>query len=188
MYRSISTSDIGALNKSCAHLKYGRLPKAFGLLAINLIVMSAAFSQQQYKIGPGYGEVTDLNTGLIWNRCLEGAVWNGLNCRGSPLVLSHESALLRAKSRTGWRLPNIKELASIATYSSPYMDTMAFPDGVPQIVTQYPGCWSSTPFTGNGSKNAASAYYAEFSRFYPGTMYAAGRRSEFYVRLVRDAV
>ena len=48
----------------------------------------------------------------------KGLLWNGNFCAGSVSYLSHEAALQQAGTQAtaskAWRLPNVKELASIA--------------------------------------------------------------------------
>lgn len=86
-------------------------------------------------------EVTDKRTGLVWKRCSEGQTLSGSSCTGTAASYKHEQALARAKSAnttdsaTGWRLPNVKELASLADKGcqSPAIDSTAFP-GTPSGV------------------------------------------------------
>ena len=69
------------------------------------------------------GQWRDPKTGLIWMRCSIGETWNGRSCTGEPLELNwQESQDYVAKvinsqegfaSHKNWRIPNIKELASI---------------------------------------------------------------------------
>lgn len=80
-------------------------------------------------------EVTDVLTGLVWRRCLEGMQWSVENqsCIGSPLLMHWKDALryTRDNQDGGWRIPNIKELVSIIDHStsSPAMNQVAFPNG-----------------------------------------------------------
>lgn len=99
-------------------------------------------------------EVTDKRTGLTWKRCSEGQSWSGSTCTGTVTALTHEEALMLAKtanssqSATGWRLPNVKELASLADKGclSPAIDPAAFP-ATPSVKF-----WSSSPYVGNPSR------------------------------------
>jgi len=95
-------------------------------------------------------EVTDTKTGLIWRRCAEGMTFKVNTCTGSYKSYTHEAALKRATqeaTRTGvsWRLPNVKELASIVDRSrqSPAIDIKAFP------ATPSQWFWSSSPYVGS---------------------------------------
>jgi len=142
-------------------------------------IMPVAASAQPYTISTDGSEVTDQKTGLIWRRCSEGMSWNGTTCAGTASTYTHEAALQRAAaqaSSTGvaWRLPNIKELTSIAdkSRSNPAIDTTAFP------ATPANWFWSASPDVGGSN-------YAWFVYFYYGGVDGNGRDSSYYVRLVR---
>lgn len=122
-------------------------------------------------------EVTDKRTGLIWKRCSEGQSWSGSTCTGSATTHTHEGALALAQSQaaTGWRLPNVKELASLADKGcqNPAIDSTAFPN------TPSYGYWSSSPYVGDAS--GAWIVY-----FYDGSVgYYGSRLDGYHVRLVR---
>lgn len=93
--------------------------------------------------------VKDSRTQLMWRRCFEGK--SGKQCDGGELAqLSWPSALqhveaVNADNRYGytdWRLPNIKEIVSIADLrcSNPALSLEAFP-AAPSV-----RIWSSTPY------------------------------------------
>jgi hypothetical protein len=125
-------------------------------------------------------EVTDTRTGLVWKRCSEGQTLSGNSCTGTAATYTHEQTLARAQiantanSATGWRLPHVKELASLADKGclSPAIDSTAFP-GTPS--SWY---WSSSPYVGN-SGNAWSV------NFLNGYVDSNGRGYGSQVRLVR---
>ena len=105
----------------------------------------------------------------------------GGSCTGTASSFTHELALTRARdqaSSTGvaWRLPNVKELASVVdrSKSNPAIDTVAFP------VTPADAFWSSSPNVGY----AGSAWSVNF---YVGGVYdvSGGRGVTLPVRLVR---
>ena len=81
------------------------------------------------------GTVTDLGTGLQWKRCSEGQIWMGSFCDRTATTHSWQGALNLADGATyagkdDWRLPNVKELASIieeACYYPAFNETV-FPD------------------------------------------------------------
>ena len=87
------------------------------------------------------GTVADKKTGLIWKRCPIGSE----ECQTNPLFFTFQEAL----ANTGityadsdlWRLPNIKELNSIAQRSciNPALNTIVFP--INQDVQKF---WSNT--------------------------------------------
>ena len=156
------------------------------LLAILPVVAAA----QPYVISTDGNEVTDLKTGLIWRRCAEGMILSGTTCIATtsacahastvtPATFTHEEALkcaatISAASQVPWRLPNIKELVSIAdkSLSNPAIDPLAFP------ATPVNYFWSSSPFVGY----PASAWDVNFS---DGFVRSNSRYSSDYVRLVR---
>lgn len=132
-------------------------------------------------------EVTDRRSGLVWKRCSEGQTLSGSSCTGTAATYTHEQALARAKSvnttdsATGWRLPNAKELASLADKGcqSPAIDSTAFP-GTPS--NWY---WSSSPYV-SFSGNAWGIYFGSGS-VNGGDVYGNNRGVNGRVRLVRDS-
>lgn len=124
-------------------------------------------------------EVTDKRTGLVWKRCSEGQTLSGNSCIDTAAGYTHEQALARAKSAntadsaTGWRLPNVKELASLADRGcqSPAIDSTAFPG------TSSPWWyWSSSPLVSN-------SYYAWVFDFENGVV-----GSGYYDRYIHGKV
>ncbi len=86
----------------------------------------------------GNGTVTDNKTHLMWKRCSEGQTWTGSTCTGTAATYTWQGALQQAKARnngvgfasfTDWRVPNIKELASIVEEQclSPAINATIFP-------------------------------------------------------------
>ena len=128
-------------------------------------------------------EVTDKRTGLVWKRCSEGQTLSASSCTGTAVTYTHEEALARAKSAnttdsaTGWRLPNVKELASLADKGcqSPAIDSAAFP-GTPSIYY-----WSSSPYVGG----SYSAWSVNFNYGYVGFSGRFNLPFKNHVRLVR---
>ena len=126
-------------------------------------------------------EVTDSQTGLVWQRCSVGQSWNGSTCTGNASSYTYEGALAYAKiqnttdSVTGWRLPNVKELASLADKGcqNPAIDRTAFP------ATPSSWYWTSSTYAGNSQL----AWAVDFLNGYFGYNY--GRGNYLRVRLVR---
>lgn len=121
-------------------------------------------------------EVTDKRTGLTWMRCSEGQAWSGSTCTGSATTHTHEAALALAQAATGWRLPNVKELASLADRGcqNPAIDSTAFP------ATPSNSFWSSSTAMRVGSS------FAWHVGFFSGNFNGEDSRDfNFYVRLVR---
>lgn len=144
-------------------------------------LMPAAASCQPYAISADGNEVTDQKTGLVWRRCSEGMTWDGSTCAGTAGIFTHEAALQRAATQTtstgvAWRLPNVKELASIAdiSRSHPAIDPTAFP------ATWSNAFWSASPHVTFG-------YEAWYVHFDYGNIYYDYRYRGYQVRLVRTA-
>ncbi|MBQ0934444.1 Lcl C-terminal domain-containing protein [Ideonella paludis] len=128
-------------------------------------------------------EVIDLRTGLVWQRCSAGQSWNGSTCAGTASTYSQAEALSLAKqanpsdSPAGWRLPNVKELASLADLgcTAPAIDTAVFP-GTPAAAA-----WSATP----NATRSNIAWKVDFSQGSVSNLSGIG--NPFHVRLVRSA-
>ena len=97
-------------------------------------------------VNNGDGTVTDLTTGLMWMQCSLGQVWVNGACTGDAQTLNWQEALLLAHgyqfaSQDGWRLPNIKELASLTERQCvrPAINETLFPS------TPSDDFWTSTP-------------------------------------------
>ncbi len=155
------------------NLRAHRLLSALVLLAW-LGGAGPAQAQARYSTSSDGSEVTDTQTGLVWRRCSQGQSWSGTTCTGTASTHTHEQALALAKTQTGWRLPNVKELSSLvdASRTNPSIDTTAFPN------TPSDWFWSSTPYAGNSSN-------AWFVYFYIGVVSYDYRDYGFHVRLVR---
>lgn len=147
------------------------------LAAAVLLSVTTAQAQARYTYSAAGDEVTDSKTGLTWRRCSEGQTWSGGTCTGTIATYTHEQALAHAKAQAGaagWRLPNVKELFSIAdkTRRDPAIDTTAFP--------ATPSSWytSATPIAGD-SVVAWSVYFGY------GLVDYSARYNNSHVRLVR---
>lgn len=127
------------------------------------------------------GTITDNITGLIWKRCSEGL--SGTLCEsGSATTFTWQDALKFAKSSTfagknDWRLPNIKELATIVERqcTMPAINEIVFP------LTPTMSFWSSTPYDANA--NFAWNIYFPY-----GISDGNNKEYKFYVRLVRGGL
>ncbi len=152
--------------------------------AAALVLMSFtqnASAQERYSASADGQEITDGKTGLIWRRCAEGMSWKGRTCTGQAAFFSHSEAAARAGSAASataqWRLPVLKELASIvaareAEEGKAAIDPNAFP-ATPvarywTISTSGPGYFTYVGFSDGGA--------GESPRSAPGA-----------VRLVRNA-
>ena len=142
---------------------------------IRLVRGAKPTESNRFVYSNGSDEVTDTATGLTWKRCIEGMNLSGSGCIGTPTSMMHNDALLLAANRTGWRLPNIKELASIVDRSqyNPSIDFDAFPD------TQPSSHWSST-----GDTASWGAWVVDFKEGI--TINSQRGFSSNLVRLVRE--
>jgi hypothetical protein len=123
-------------------------------------------------------EVNDAQTGLVWLRCSAGQTWDKTTfaCTGSPLALTHENALAYAQTKTGWRMPNAKELASLFdTGKAPFIDIGAFPGTTASSNLVY---WTNTPYV----QSPASAWVVSFLS---GTVSPSARSGSNFMYLVR---
>lgn len=125
----------------------------------------------------GDGTVTHQRTGLTWKKCLEGQ--SGADCTGTPTGMTWSQALTHAADHefagsSLWRLPNIKELASIAETACyfPAINLSIFPNDPGSFV------WSSSPF-------AYILSYAWILDFGSGGDSPGAEDGGHYVRLVR---
>jgi Protein of unknown function (DUF1566) len=149
------------------------------LLACLLLPISMGAFAAPFTVSADGQEVTDTKTGLVWRRCAEGMTAIGGTCTGTASTFTHEAALTRASTQAtansvAWRLPNVKELSSIAdkSRSNPAIDTAAFPATPANLF------WSSSPYVG----------YADVAWvvvFYDGYVSGGYRNLTLYVRLVR---
>ena len=131
------------------------------------------------------GTVTHNKTGLMWKVCTEGKTWDNGSCTGSSTSSSWADALNSPSvsnanggyaSKTDWRLPNVKELASIAELkcTGPAINSIVFPS------TNSNNYWSSSVDT-NDTDNSKVIYFGDggdtsINRFGTGSN---------FVRLVR---
>lgn len=130
----------------------------------------------------GDGTITDTATGLMWKKCLEGVMGNSC-ATGAAAAFTWQTALQQPgvvnsgggfAGQTDWRLPNIKELASIVEKQcyDPAINLTRFPNTPSSVV------WSGSP----GAKGSDDAWVVLFSGGYSG---GDDRGSYFQVRLVR---
>ncbi|MEN9373690.1 MAG: hypothetical protein RIR79_1242, partial [Pseudomonadota bacterium] len=134
-----SLSTLALLCLSC----YSAAPVLAGTCQSNI----APVNPDNAYINNGDGTVTHNATGLVWKRCLEGQTLSSTGtCAGTPTPMNWVSALLYSKSanfanQTDWRLPNIKELRSLAEEcrTSPSINDTIFPN------TPSTGVWSGSP-------------------------------------------
>lgn len=140
--------------------------KRLSLLYISLFVLISSVSTAGSFTDNLNGTVTDTISNLMWQQQDDGVVktWEQtlVYCEGLSLG-----------GYTDWRLPNIKELKSIAdmTHYNPASD--------PKIITKLAAYWSSTTYV----SDTASAWVAKFNT---GNIYSSSKASTSYVRCVRS--
>ena len=155
-------------------------PWLAGLLCTLALPAWAAFTDN------GDGTITDTTTGLMWDKCSRGQVWDNTTppgtCTGAPGIFTWEGALVEAtvantpshRNFTDWRLPNRTELESLvkSDASAPAIDGTVFP------ATASAWYWTSTTY----APNPALAWSVYFNG---GGTNAYVKASAFHVRLVR---
>lgn len=129
-------------------------------------------------------EAKDLKTGLIWQRCPIGSSWDGAYCRDTEVRDYYTWAEALAFTNGAWRLPNIKELASI-------IETSCKPAINGTIFYGSDRSWSSSPdtewFVDYDGYLLAWGIGALYIDFYNGEIKSGEKRFErFVVRLVRN--
>ena len=132
---------------------------------------------ERYEIH-GDGTVTDTVTGLMWMQCSLGQN-SATDCSGSASSYNWKEALEAAEGHvfatySDWRLPNIKELSSLAARDrySPAINSTVFPNTKSSLY------WSTSP-------DASGGEYAWQLYFNDGDDYGSARDYVYYVRLVR---
>jgi len=149
---------------------------------------------------PGYrdnqdGTVTDLNTGLTWQKTPE------LDKKLRYAQALEQAGKCRLAGHADWRLPTIKELYSLIDFNGnsraqppvPYLDTRFFDfrfgdekQGERLIDAQY---WSSTEYLGLTMRGNATVFGVNFAdgriKGYPRDRGRGGQPTVHFVRLVR---
>jgi hypothetical protein len=138
-------------------------------------------------------EVTDNKTGLVWQRCQVGYEWNGTDCvasSSSEFYFTYAQALAEAQTisandaNNDWRVPNIKELASIVerACAGPAINYEVFP-----ATTSY-GFWSSTinQQASPNPSNQSSTVYILAVNFQSGLVGLQEAVQLNYLRLVKQ--
>ncbi len=144
------------------------------LVLVFFVFSANAQAANRYTISADGQEVKDNITHLIWQRCPRGMTWSVNLCLGAAVTYTHEEALVYSDGKV-WRLPNVKELASIVdrNFSNPAIDTRIFP------ATPGSMFWSSTPYPADPS----NAWHVDF---YGGDVGISVRFENLMVRLVRN--
>ncbi|WP_026318015.1 Lcl C-terminal domain-containing protein [Algicola sagamiensis] len=127
------------------------------------------------------GTVTDTGAGLMWQRCSFGQTWNSSAsaCDGFALRRNWENALQAAMDSTyakytNWRIPNVKELASLVERNcvDPAINATIFPN------TKSENYWTSSSDTNTPARAWSYAFYS-------GKNNTKAKTITLYVRMVR---
>jgi len=121
----------------------------------------------------------DTTTDLVWRRCAEGQTWDGSTCSGEAVKYTWQQALQLAHEASnedllGWRLPNVKELATITERDCvrPAINSSLFPATPPDDF------WTSTPSADDPDRAWVVAFF--------NASHSIKEKDRFiYVRLVR---
>jgi hypothetical protein len=118
-------------------------------------------------------------TDLVWKRCAEGQEWDGSTCEGEAVKYTWQEALQLAHKASnedllGWRLPNVKELASLVERDCvrPAINSTVFPATPPDDF------WTSTPSADDPDRAWVVAFFNASHSIKEKDRYV-------YVRLVR---
>jgi hypothetical protein len=150
------------------------------LQAQNIIEHIPNHTLNEYYTLHSNGTVTDINTGLIWQRCSLGQNWDGSTCTGNAATYTWQAALQQSSGSTlagydDWRLPSVEELRSLVAYDrfSPAINNAIFPN------TPISWYWSSSP-------NANTSDGGWIVSFYDGFDGIHSRGNAYHVRIVRS--
>ncbi len=145
----------------------------------------------------GDGTVTHKKTGLTWQKCSVGQVWNGITCEGNAQRFSWYGATTSFQHIKDWHLPTKNELVQLVYCSDGNyqkfnidkiglicsMNKSEFPTINLTYFPNSPKGWfaSSSEYIDNSD----SFWYVSF---YNGSLDRYGKNSDlFYVRLVHDS-
>ncbi|MFT4927819.1 MAG: hypothetical protein ACI8WB_003933 [Phenylobacterium sp.] len=129
------------------------------------------------------GMTLDTITGLMWTRCSYGQTWDATNstCTGSPSSITWQDALQLSTTVTygghsNWRLPTVKELATIVEQScvDPSINQTIFP------ATSAENYWTGTTVNDENT-------WAWGMAFYNGRNNNKEKLLDLHVRFVRYA-
>ena len=129
------------------------------------------------------GTVTHKKTKLMWKVCSEGQVYDNGSCNGEIDIFTWQQALEKAdlvnasggyNGYTDWRVPNVKELASIIeSKCKPFINEIVF------LGNYKNSHWTSSPLP-------LKSYHAWVVSFNDGSVYYIDRSDTNYALLVRD--
>ena len=137
--------------------------------------------QTDVFVDNGDGTATDTFLGLVWMRCSLGQTWSNETCSGDASELTWQQALQAAHGyeyakQLGWRVPNMKELASLTERSCvrPAINELFFPN------TSSDDYWTSTPSVIDPKRAWVIAFFNSSNSLKDKTLFV-------FTRLVRTA-
>ena len=153
---SFWTATVQASNPDGAHWHVnfqdgwtGTLANTYAFGEARVVSGRTVVGSPRFKVVGGGAEVADSATGLVWARCTVGQQWNGSTCVGKVQAYTWQDALrigAQAAEHHGqpWRLPNAKEIASLAVdgQADPDIDPTLFPNSPSRLY------WTSSPYVG----------------------------------------
>lgn len=139
----------------------------------------------------GDGTITDPRSGLIWQRCSVGQVWDGSGCKKNAKRMKWEQAMLSSKSnrlngKADWRLPTKAELETVVgDYQSCQNASRAasslFPNVNPDDEYKFPGnMWSTSPVSDSPGYSWGVSFFTGYRDK------GSHERHEQHVELVRS--
>jgi hypothetical protein len=154
---------------------------ALAVFLLHAVFANLAHAQGRFSFSADGAEVTDSQTGLVWRRCSEGQTWNNGACVGDANTLTLQESYALAKTQSGWRVPNAKELSSLVDRSrfNPAIDPIAFPQ------TQSAFYWTSTPYLKEPVPPVHMAVLFSFGHLSVGAATGNYMTGASYLRLVR---
>ena len=142
--------------------------------SFNSSYLPDSWANNRYIVSADGSEVSDVQTNLIWQRCSVGQIWDGSSCGGSANSLSLTEAM--SSTNEEWRLPNIKELASLVVLNDEdYLNSSIFPA---YSAAQY---WTNSP----SSRDSGYFYVVEFSGM-SNVLNLTWYDNSYYARLVKS--
>ena len=157
---------------------------SFAIMSVQVSAQTCLSSGLETTPETDFSEVTSstylhYTTDLVWKRCAEGQTWDGTTCDGEAVKYTWQEALQLAQEASnedllGWRLPNVKELASIAERQCvrPAVNSTLFPETPPDDF------WTSTPSSDDPDRAWVVAFFNASHSIKEKDRY-------IYVRLVR---
>lgn len=142
------------------------------------LVQSKPKPAPRFVVSAEGDQVIDRHQRLVWRRCLQGQQWNGATCLGEARRFEWRLALQNAsRAGSGWRLPNVKELATLIDDTRPdgTIDPVLFPG------SQVTDVWSNTPLAVSSNNP-----FAKWAVYFLAGIVEQNSLGGNTVRLVRD--